>query len=125
MITHSPLHPGRHLQTLVAAAIVALTAAPASARECSPVMEWNKHALDATVTALQGALPQIRSLALVHASIHDALNSVERKYQTYLPVTLAPAGASADAAVIGAAHHALVRLFGPQAGSLNTKRTES
>ena len=49
---------------------------------CSPVMEWNQNALNATVTAGQGALPQIRSLAIVHASMHDAVNSITGAYGT-------------------------------------------
>ena len=126
MSTHSPVHFARPvLHTVLAAAALAVAAGPALARECSPVLEWNNYALEATVAAAQGALPQIRSLAIVHASMHDALNAVVKQYDTYLTVTPAPAGASSDAAVIAAAHHALVRLFGSQATGLNLKRDAS
>ena len=112
--------------TLAAALLSGAVAVPAYARQsCSPVLQWNEYALQATVTAAQGAVPQIRSLAIVHASMHDALNAVQPTYDTYLSVTPAPAGASADGAVIAAAHHALRRLFPSQAMDLDGKRSSS
>jgi len=126
MIVHTPARFARRtLQTMLAGFVLAGAASSASAAECFPVLEWNKYALDATVTAAQGALPQIRSLAIVHASMHDALNAVAPTYGTYLPVASAPAGTSADAAVIGAAHYALKRLFAAQSGDIDLKRTAS
>jgi len=63
-----------------AAALVVLATAriAAAADACSPVMEWNQNALRATTltTPPQGALVQIRSMAIVHASMHDAVNSI-------------------------------------------------
>jgi hypothetical protein len=91
---------------------------------CSPVMEWNQFALDATATAGQGALPQIRSLAIVHASMHDAVNAITGEYTTYL-ASPAAAGASAEAAAIAAANYALTHLFSAQTDSLNAKRAVS
>jgi hypothetical protein len=81
---------------------------------CAPVMEWNQYALNATVAASQGALPQIRSMAIVHASMHDAVNNITGEYKTYLPVESPPAGASPEAAVIAAANYALTQLFPSQ-----------
>jgi hypothetical protein len=49
-----------------------LTPVPASAA----VMEWNQIALAATVTAGQGPVPQIRTMAIVHVSVHDAVNAI-------------------------------------------------
>ena len=110
----------------LAALLSGLAAAPAAARQsCSPVMEWNLHALQATVNAGQGAVPQIRSLAIVHVAMHDALNAIVPTYDTYLPAASAPAGASSDAAVIGAAHRALSRLFSSQSSDLDLKKSAS
>src|SRR5262245_22263925 len=64
------------------------------------VLEWNQIALAATVTAAQGPLPQIRSMAIVQVSVHDAVNAITREYHTYLRHGRAPFGASADAAAI-------------------------
>jgi len=83
-------------------------------------MEWNKNALLATTltTPAQGALVQIRSMAIVHASMHDAVNSITGEYETYLPAAPAPAGASAQAAAIAAANYALTKLFPTQGWDL-------
>ena len=111
---------------LAAVALSCVAPVPADARQaCSPVMEWNAHALQATATAGQGPLPQIRSLAIVHIAMHDALNAVAPTYQTYQPVAAAPGGASADAAVIAAAHYALTKLFTAQIDDLDSKRSTS
>ena len=93
----------------------------AAADPCSPVMEWNQFALEATVTAGQGALPQVRSMAIVHASMHDAVNRITGAYRTYLPASPAPAGASPEAAAIGAAYYSLTALFAAQATVLAGK----
>ncbi|HYT68163.1 MAG TPA: vanadium-dependent haloperoxidase [Vicinamibacterales bacterium] len=87
----------------------------AAADTCSPVMEWNRNALAATRTSPpQGALVQIRSMAIVHASMHDAVNTITGEYPTYLPAALPPGGASPKAAAIAAANYALTRLFPAQ-----------
>jgi membrane-associated phospholipid phosphatase len=107
--------------------VTTLTAgASASAADaCAPLMEWNQFALEATTTAGQGALPQIRSLAIVHASMHDAVNSITKEYRTYRPASEAPQEASPEAAAIGAAHYALTQLFAAQVSSLDAKRAAS
>jgi hypothetical protein len=99
-----------------AAAVWLSVAGNASAGPCSPVMEWNQNAFQATTatTPPQGALVQIRSMAIVHASIHDAVNRITGEYATYRPAAPAPPGASADAAAIAAASHALSQLFPAQ-----------
>jgi hypothetical protein len=88
------------------------------------VMEWNQIALAATVTAAQGPNPQIRSMTIVHVSVHDAVNAITCHYRTYLAIGCGPWG-SADAAAIAAAHRALVGLFPAQASTLNAARTAS
>src|SRR5215204_4186740 len=124
--THSRQTGSRASITLAAALLSSAVAVPVDARQsCSPVLEWNEYALQATVAAAQGALPQIRSLAIVHASMHDALNAVQPTYDTYLSVAPTAADASADGAVIAAAHHALRRLFPSQAMDLDGKRSSS
>jgi hypothetical protein len=89
------------------------------------VLEWNQIALAATVTANQGAVPQIRSMAIVQVSVHDAVNAISGAYDTYLQRRSRPGSVSADAAAIGAAHHALVALFPAQAAALSAARAVS
>jgi hypothetical protein len=105
--------------------LVALFAACPPAAASDAVMEWNQIALAATVTANQGPLPQIRSMAIVHVSVHDAVNAITGDYTTYLGVGSRTGGPSPDAAAIGAAHYALVKLFPSQVTALDTARAAS
>ncbi|HLG56205.1 MAG TPA: vanadium-dependent haloperoxidase [Vicinamibacterales bacterium] len=109
----------------LAAVLVGLFMTSPLAHASDAVMEWNQIALAATVTANQGPLPQIRTMAIVHVSVHDAVNAVTREYKTYLDAPHKSWGASADAAAIAAAHRALVGLFSLQQQALNTARTAS
>ena len=89
------------------------------------VMEWNQIALSSTVTAGQGPQPQARSMTIVQVSVHDAVNAVTGRYDTYLPYGHPPGGASAEAAAIAAAHRSLVTLFPSQTTALDALRVAS
>src|SRR5688572_31256518 len=78
------------------------------------VLEWNRLALGATVAANQGPLPQMRSMAIVQVSMHDAVQAIAGDSDTYLPPGDPPSGASAEAAAIAAAHAVLGELFPAQ-----------
>ena len=93
-----------------AALVVSWSSTPRTISGENAAMEWNRIALAATVTANQGPLPQSRSMTIVQVSVHDAVNAITGKHSTYLSHGAAPAGASADAAAIAAAHRVLVRL---------------
>jgi hypothetical protein len=95
-----------------------LTPGPASADD--GVMEWNQIALAATVSANQGPVPQIRTMAIVQVSVHDAVNAITCDYRTYLSIRCGPWG-SPEAAAIAAAHRALVRLVPAHAPTLSAR----
>jgi hypothetical protein len=84
------------------------------------VTEWNQHAVGLALLPASSLAPvqQTRAMAIVQVAVHDAVNGITGKYATYLPAAPAPANASAEAAAIAAAHHALRNLFGP--GNLDT-----
>lgn len=105
--------------SLVAAGI-ALSPLPALADDV--VLRWNEVAVTATVTAAQGPLPQIRSLAIVHVAMHDAVNAITGEFATYRAVEDVPVDASPEAAAITAAHTVLVTLFPTQAATLDAAR---
>ena len=48
---------------------------------------------------------------MMHIAIHDALNSIDRRYQSYTAVGPANAGASPDAAIAAAARDVLINQF--------------
>jgi len=105
----------------VAALTIALTT-PAQAQDVegahhqhragNAVVHWNTVA-DAVFTPIEGTNPmaQSRTLSIVHAAIHDALNAIERRFESYTPGVPAARGASVDAAVAAAAHDVLVTLL--------------
>ncbi len=85
------------------------------------VVHWNAIAGEA-FTPSQGTNPmaQSRTLAILHASMHDALNAIDRRYASYTPGLPAAPKASADAAVAAAAREVLVRLIPEQAALVET-----
>ena len=80
------------------------------------VTHWNTIALDAFAPT-EGTNPmmQSRTFAIFHAAIHDAVNAIDRRFESYTPgLPSAPQG-SVDAAVAAAAHEVLVTLLPGQA----------
>lgn len=88
----------------------------------SVVLRWNKVALDATGLdhSAAGAKEQLgptkasRAMAMVHLAMHDSLQRIEGRYETYLPATRTTGAISAEAAVSFAAHDTLVALYPSQ-----------
>lgn len=87
------------------------------------VEHWNKVAVDAsgldhtTNTLLQqfGPTRSARAVAIVQIAVHDAIQAIEQRYETYLPQLPAP-DADPQAAAAQAAHDTLAALFPAQQG---------
>jgi hypothetical protein len=107
----TPLLSKQTRWALAAAAICCLLATPAAAAD-DPVLEWNALAVQLTVVPALSPVQQTRVMAIVHVAVHDAVNGITRSYDQYRAGGTPPEGASAEAAAIGAAHRALVGLFG-------------
>jgi hypothetical protein len=60
-------------------------------------------------------MAQSRTLAILHAAIHDAVNAVDRRFEAYTSGLPAEPGASVEAAVAAAARDVLVALLPDQA----------
>jgi hypothetical protein len=75
------------------------------------VTEWNNAALDAIRAGHTPPPIASRSLAILHVSIYDAVNGIDRTHESYLVQSGVPASASREAAASAAAHEALVNLF--------------
>lgn len=90
-------------------------------RHGNAVVHWNGVAAEAFAPS-QGtnALAQSRTFAILHASIHDALNTIDRRYEAHTPGLPAAPKASPDAAVAAAAREVLVRLLPEQAALVET-----
>ena len=79
------------------------------------VTKWNGVVLQ-VLPVDPGLLVDSRAFAIVHASIHDALNGIDARFAAYT-VTLHSPGASVDAAVAAAARDSLIALAPSQAAT--------
>jgi hypothetical protein len=82
--------------------------------ESDPIAEWNQTAarLSLTVAPTPAPVQQTRLMAIVQVAVHDAVNGITGKYETYLPRVEPPDGASPEAAAIAAAYRATSGLYG-------------
>jgi hypothetical protein len=64
-------------------------------------------------------------MAAMRGAVHDAINSIEPKHETYRSLVEAPAGAFTDAAVATAARGVLAALVPSQKAELNATLAES
>jgi hypothetical protein len=97
----------RGLGMLLACALWPLLATLAHA---DVVTDWNVTAIRVAATIGISTGVQSRLMATTHAAMFDAVNSIERKYTPYAVEVSPPAGASAEAAAITAAHGVLTQL---------------
>src|SRR5437764_4419596 len=91
-----------------------------TAAHANVVTEWNNVALDAIRAGHTPPPIASRSLAILHVSIYDAVNGIDRTHEPYLVQSEVPASASREAAASAAAHEALVNLFPSAASSFDT-----
>src|SRR5260221_4564395 len=84
-----------------------------------PVIEWNARMLDSNPNQSTPAPLAARNLAILHASVFDAVNSITRLFQPYFTCVEAPAGASAEAAAACAGYNCLAYLYPSQAAVFN------
>jgi len=91
------------------------------------VTEWNQQALNLVLLPASAltSVPQVRVMTIVQLAVHDAVNGITGKYDTYLSPGAAPANASPEAAAIAAAHHTLRNLFQSQVASLDSLFAQS
>lgn len=88
-----------HRRALVAIALLGL-AHPAHA---DVIVDWNVTAVDFIVSHKMPPPPAERLLAMTHAAMFDAVNSIEHKYRPYLTGVPTSATASKEAAAAAAA----------------------
>ena len=77
------------------------------------MLEWNQQAVQLTLSTAAGLTPvqQTRVMAIFQLAVHDAVNGITGKYETYLSSSPVSDNASPEAAAIAAAHYALKNLF--------------
>jgi hypothetical protein len=90
---------------LVIACLNLALVAPAVANE---VVQWNETTMNTIAANGQNPVVATRTLAMVHAAVHDALNAIDRRYDAYYFEAPGDTTASPDAAIAAAAHTVLV-----------------
>ena len=106
---NSSLTLSRRARARLVAALALCIALPSQA---DSVTDWNALASGPTVVPrFGGPQQQTRAMAIVSLSVHDALNSIQSRYNTYRPVASAPGNASPDAAVAAANRAALLAMI--------------
>ena len=90
-----------------------LMAAPINA-VADAVTDWNQRAGEIVVNAKIGPLPAERALAIVQASVYEAVNAITQRYAVKDTKLQAVTGASVEAAVAAANHAALIQLVPSQ-----------
>ena len=113
------------LLMLLALLCVAHSQPVAAAAPSDPVLEWNAIMNDTVIGANSSPLVSSRVVALVSASVFDAVNGVRTRYQPLYVPPAAPKHASQRAAAVQAAYAILINLYPAQAGSLTTKHDAS
>ena len=115
------------LASLVLLACVTATGSVAAGTSSgNAVTHWNANA-EEVFKPTQGLNPlaQSRTLAIMHAAIHDVLNAIDPRFQPYTPGLAAAPGASADAAVAAAARDVLIALVPERAILIEAQYGES
>ncbi len=89
------------------------------------VIQWNDHILAAIRVDKTPPPKASRNLAIIQASVYDAVNAIDRTHAPYAVDVPALPGTSAEAAIAAAAHRALVALYPAQTATFDAQFTAS
>jgi hypothetical protein len=97
---------------------------PGAVAHADVITDWN--ALMVATVSGQNPFAQARFAAIVQLAVHEAVNTITRKYRPYLnePIVVSYP-ASPEAAAVAAAHRVLVTYFPASSTTLDTARTAS
>jgi PAP2 superfamily len=110
---------------LLFAALFATSPRPVTAATPDPVLEWIGVMNTTVIAGGTNPLVTTRVVALVSASVFDAVNGIEPRFQPLHVKPNAPNGASQRAAAIQAAFTILLNLYPAQSSTLTTQRNAS
>ncbi|AMY09594.1 PAP2 superfamily protein [Luteitalea pratensis] len=95
------------LRLLIACALVGIP----SAAHGDVITDWNTAALNAIRVNRTSPPVASRALAILHASMYDAVNGISRSHEPYLVQSAVPSSASKEAAAAAAGRRVLMTLF--------------
>ena len=97
------------------------TISPEPEEPPNQVLEWNQIFIDTLIVTNTANSSSQRLGAIVHTAVFDAYNGIVQRYTPIFVQSVAPPGASRRAAVIAAAHTALVGLFPGRQAALDAQ----
>jgi len=103
----------------VVALVFTASCVDAASASADVVLDWNVIALKTTAAAPFNPPLETRNLAIVHAAMFDAVNSITGESPAYVVRPRAPRRASAEAAAVAAARVTLVKLYPDQQSILD------
>ena len=106
------------IQNVLVVTSFLLITAPLNAT-ADAVTDWNQRAGDIVVNAKIGPLPAERALAIVQASVYEAVNAITQRYAVQDTKLQAAPGASVEAAVAAANRAALTQLVPSQQSAID------
>src|SRR5262245_53504831 len=89
------------------------------------VTDWNSVAIDAIRVSNTAPPMAARQLAILHASIYDAVNGIRGTHKPYFVTGMATGDASIEAAAATAAYRVLVTLYPSLQSQLQTHYEET
>jgi hypothetical protein len=113
------------IRLAVVAIVLSASCVDAVVASADVVLDWNVIALKTAAAAPFNPPLETRNMAIVHAAIFDAVNSIAGESPAYVARLRAPRGASAEAAAVAAAHVTLVTLYPAQQSMLDAEYTAS
>ena len=118
MSTNRILTSLRRAMLLLTVVLLAATPLPVLGATPDPVLEWIGIMNTAVIAGGSSPLVSTRVVALVSASVFDAVNGIEPRFQPLHVKPAAPEGASQRAAAIQAAYAILSNVYPAQSGPL-------
>ena len=115
----------RSAMLMLLVTVLVTTPVPASAALPDPVLDWIGIMNEAVIAGGTTPLVSTRVVALVSASVFDAVNGIEPRFQALHVKPNAPSRASQRAAAIQAAYVILLHLYPAQSGTLAAQRDAS
>jgi PAP2 superfamily len=115
----------RIVTLLLIVALLSISPSPLMAAAPDAVLQWIDIMNTSVLAAGTSPLVTSRVVALVSASVFDAVNGIDPRFQTLHVNPNAPHHASQSAAAIQAAYVILIDLYPGQSESLNAQRTAS
>jgi hypothetical protein len=103
-----------NFQALLRSFIALVAATAAAGASADVITDWNTTAYQVMQVANVTGAPSARTLAIMHVSMADAVNTVQDRYTRYAYKGKVLSGASPEAAAISAARSALLALYPAQ-----------